>query len=179
MYDDDEEDTSVVETLWTSTLTVFDLGGVIVGRYAGVGGDLSPDGWTEDGKQFSARNLYYYGAHSELVFHVSAWPPESGQLTLHLDALQLRLNDAEGTREFNWTIDDPGWASGQTVAVKLTREDPDAVAAAGPGISVADAQVQEAEGGALSFRVTLAEAQTSAVSVRYATSDGTAVAGSG
>ena len=62
--------------------------------------------------------------------------------------------------------------------MKLTREDPDAVAVAGPGISVADAQVQEAEGAELSFRVTLAAAQAGAVSVRYATSDGTAVAGS-
>ena len=177
VYDDDEADAAAVETLWSSTLTVFDLSGVIVGRYAGVGGDLSPDGWTEDGRQFSARSLYYYGADSRVVFHVSAWPPDSGELTLHLDDLQLRLSDVEGAREFNWQVDDPGWQSGQTVAVTLTREDPDAVAAAGPGISVADAQVQEAEGAALSFRVTLAEAQTSAVSVRYATSDGTASAG--
>ena len=47
----------------------------------------------------------------------------------------------------------------------------------GPGISVADARVQEAAGAELSFRVTLDAAQSSAVSVRYATSDGTAVAG--
>ena len=62
------------------------------------------------------------------------------------------------------------------MAVKLTRTDPDAVAAA-PGLSVADAQVREAEGAALSFRVTLDTAQSSTVSVRYATADGTAVAG--
>ena len=47
----------------------------------------------------------------------------------------------------------------------------------GPGISVADARVQEAAGAELSFRVTLDAAQSSAVSVRYATSDGAAVAG--
>ena len=46
-----------------------------------------------------------------------------------------------------------------------------------PGISVADARVQEAAGAELSFRVTLDAAPSSAVSVRYATANGTAVAG--
>ena len=71
----------------------------------------------------------------------------------------------------------PGWQAGQAVAVKLTRTDPDAAPEAGPGLSVADARVREAEGAALSFRVTLDAAQDSTVSVRYATADGTAVAG--
>ena len=70
------------------------------------------------------------------------------------------------------------WTSTLTVesigGVLLGTTDPDAVVAAGPGVSVADAQVQEAEGAALAFRVTLDTAQTSVVSVRYATSDGTA-----
>ena len=61
--------------------------------------------------------------------------------------------------------------------MKLTREDPDAAVVAGPGLSVADAQVQEAEGAVLSFSVRLDEAPSAAVSVRYATSDGTASAG--
>ena len=49
-------------------------------------------------------------------------------------------------------VDHPGWQAGQAVAVKLTRTDPDA-APDGPGLSVADARVREAEGAALSFRV--------------------------
>ena len=177
VYDNDEAAATAVETLWTSTLTVFDLNGIITGLMDGLGGDLSPDVWTEDGTQFRAEQLYYFSGSSELAFYLSAWPPDSGQLTLHLDDLQLRLSDVEGTHMFTWTVDDPGWVSGQTVVVKLVREDPDAVVSAGPGISVADAQVQEAEGAALAFGVTLAEAQSSAVSVRYATADGTAVAG--
>ena len=178
VYDNDEAASTAVETLWTSTLTVFDLAGIIVGRYEGLGGDLTPDGWSEDGTQFRAEQLYYYSGSSELLFYVSAWPPDSGQLTLHLDDLHLRLSEVVETQMFTWTVDNPGWQEGQTVAVKLTRADPDAAVDAGPGVSVADAQVQEAEGALLAFRVTLAEAQTSAVSVRYATSDGEATAGS-
>ena len=63
--------------------------------------------------------------------------------------------------------------------LRLTRtvagEDQDG--AAGAGVSVADARVNELAGTPLAFQVTLAEAQTAAVSVRYATSDGSAVAG--
>ena len=63
------------------------------------------------------------------------------------------------------------------MAVRLVREDVDAAVDAGPGVLVADATVQEAEGAVLAFEVTLAEAQTSPVSVRYTTADGTAMAG--
>ena len=96
---------------------------------------------------------------------------------LHLDDLQMPLRGSPGVRYFYWVVDHPGWQAGQTVAVKLTRTDPDAVVVTGPGVSVADAQVQEAEGAALSFSVRLDEAQDSTVSVRFATSDGTATAG--
>ena len=49
---------------------------------------------------------------------------------------------------------------------------------AGPvGVSVADARVKEAAGAALAFAVTLSRTATSAFSVDYATSDGTAQAG--
>ena len=177
VYDNDEPASTAAETLWTSTLTVFDLAGIITGLYEGLGGDLSPDGWTEDGRPFRAEQLYYYSGSSELVFDVSAWPPDSGELTLHVGALQLRLSDVAGTHMFTWTVDNPGWQAGQAVAVKLVRATPEAAPDAGPGISVADAQVQEAEGAVLAFEVTLDASQTSAVSVRYATSDGTAEAG--
>ena len=49
---------------------------------------------------------------------------------------------------------------------------------AGPvGISVADARVEEGAGAVLAFAVTLSRAATSAFTVDYATSDGTALAG--
>ena len=61
-----------------------------------------------------------------------------------------------------------------TVAVLLNRQ---GAAPAGPGVSVADATVREAAGAALRFRVTLEQPQATAVSVRYASADGTALAG--
>ena len=47
-----------------------------------------------------------------------------------------------------------------------------------PALSVADAEVEEAEGATLDFTVTLSRALDEAVTVQYATSDGTATAGS-
>ena len=177
VYDNDEATTTTAaETLWTSTLTVESIGGVLFGTVGG-GNALSPEGWSEDGARFRVEQLYYYPQYSELAFAVSAAPPQLGQLTLHLDDVQVQLSGAQSERYFYWTVADPGWQAGQTVAVKLTRTDPDAVAVAGPGLSVADTQVREAEGAVLSFQVTLEEAQASTVSVRYATSDGTATAG--
>ncbi len=178
VFDNDEAAaTAAVETLWTSTLTVHNFRGIIIGRHDGLGGSLSPDGWTEDGVRYSAGDLYFYPGSSELAFATASAPPEPGQLTLHLDDLQLRLDDVEGLNFFVWAVEDPGWQDGQEVAVKLTREDPDSAAATPPGIAVADARVQEADGAVLSFPVTLDSAQSAAVSVRYATSNGTAVAG--
>ena len=173
VYDNDE---ATVETLWTSTMTVQDVAGALLGYVYGSG--LNPNGWTEDGKRFDVDSLRYFAQYRELAFTLSAGPSDPEQLTLHLDDLQVQLGGASGEKFFYWTVDHPGWQEGGTVAVTLTRTDPDATVVAGPGISVADAQVQEAEGAVLAFRVTLAEAQTSAVSVRYATSDVTATAGS-
>ena len=53
-----------------------------------------------------------------------------------------------------------------------------ATVAGPPAISVSDATVQEAEGAALVFTATLSHASSRTVTVDYATSDGTAVAGS-
>ena len=176
VYDNDEAASTASETLWTSTLTVESIGGALLGTVGG-GNALSPDGWSEDGEAFEAEQLYYFAQYSELAFTLSVAPSETGQLTLHLDDLQMPLRGSPGVRYFYWVVDHPGWQVGQMVAVKLTRTDPDAVVAAVPGVSVADAQVQEGEGAVLSFSVSLDEAQGSAVSVRYATSDGTATAG--
>ena len=178
VYDNDEAaTTTAVETLWTSTLIPEDIGGVLLG-YVGGGNALSPDGWSEDGAPFRVEQLYYFPQFAELAFGVSAAPAEVGQLTLHLDDVQVQLSGAARQRNFYWTVADLGWQAGQPVAVKLTREDPDAAVVAGPGLSAADAQVREAEGAVLAFGVTLEAAQPSAVSVRFATSNGTAVSGS-
>ena len=177
MYDNEEAaTTTAVETLWTSTLIPEDIGGALLG-YVGGGNALSPDGWSEDGAPFRVEQLYYFPQFAELAFGVSAAPAEVGQLTLHLDDMQVQLSGAARQRNFYWTVAALGWQAGQPVAVKLTREDPDAAVVAGPGLSAADAQVQEAEGAVLAFGVTLEAAQPSAVSVRYATSNGTAVSG--
>ena len=53
-----------------------------------------------------------------------------------------------------------------------------AIVAGPPAISVSDATVQEAQGAVLEFSVTLSHASSRTVTVDYATSDGTAVAGS-
>ena len=52
-----------------------------------------------------------------------------------------------------------------------------ATVAGPPGLSVADARVEEAAGAALDFAVTLGRASDETVTVDYATSDGTATAG--
>ena len=63
-------------------------------------------------------------------------------------------------------------AAGQPLSHSLSKT------VAGPvGISVADARVDENEGAALSFAVTLSRAASGPVTVEYATSDGTATAG--
>ena len=53
-----------------------------------------------------------------------------------------------------------------------------AIVAGPPAISVSDATVQEAEGAILVFSITLSHASSRTVTVDYATSDGTAQAGS-
>ena len=147
VYDNDEATTTpaTAQTLWTSTLTPEHIGGVLLG-YMGVGSALSSDGWSEDGEQFRVEQLYYFAQYAELAFGVSAAPSEVGQLTLHLDDVQVQLSGAARQRNFYWTVADLGWQAGQAVAVKLTRTDPDAAVTAAPGLSVADAQVQEAQG---------------------------------
>ena len=54
---------------------------------------------------------------------------------------------------------------------------PSVTVAGPPGLSVADAEVEEAAGAALAFAVTLSRPSSGTVTVAYATSDGTATAG--
>ena len=107
VYDNDEAattPTTAVETLWTSTLTVESIGGVLLGTVGG-GNALSPDGWSEDGEPFEVEQLYYFPQYSELAFTLSVAPSETGQLTLHLDDLQVQLRGSPGVRYFYWVVD--------------------------------------------------------------------------
>ena len=184
VHDDDEPVTTTVEALWNTSFVWSTLGNVL---YAGTDAFGSP-GWSEDGRDYRIFYISYNPSSKELWVRLdqnTAGIPEPEELTLQVGSVTL---SPEQVATFaRGLLDDiaivtgveQDWAVGGAVAVRLTRTASTGEAsAAGPGVSVADAQIQEAEGAELSFRVTLAEAQTSAVSVRYATSDGTAVAGS-
>ena len=105
-----------------------------------------------------------------------------GQLALHVGGLTLGAGDAvsafAGAGVARVGDIDSQWQAGEQVRVRLTRSVGDAEpVAAGPGVSVADAQVNEAAGEPLRFRVTLNAPAQSVVSVRYRTADGSARAG--
>ncbi len=184
VYDNDEVASALVKTLWTSTFEW--QGDYGAGWVNADEEDFSSPGWSEDGDDY---RIWYiaYGSSSDELW-VRADPnmraggiPASEELTLQVGQVTVEsagtmAKFARGDIAIVRGIE-PSWAVGEQVQVRLTRTTAGETTVTGPGVSVADAQVQEAEGAVLAFRVTLAEAQTSAVSVRYATSDGTATAG--
>ena len=185
VYDNDEVASASVKTLWTSTLEwQGDYGAGWVNANAE---DFSSPGWSEDGNECRIWYIAYGAATRELWLRVNSDRCEGGitepeTLTLHVGGVIVGSGD--GLSNFARrnigivTGVEADWTPGEQVQLRLTRTEAGETVASGPGISVADAQVHEAEGAVLSFRVTLDAAQTSTVSVRYATSDGTAVAGS-
>ena len=97
---------------------------------------------------------------------------------MHAGDLAIDLpEDSGGNASFTFEEIDVAWTEGDTVAVRLTGTEGGGESTAAPGVAVADARVREAGGAVLSFQVTLDAAQASAVSVRYATANGTAVSG--
>ena len=184
VYDNDEVASAPVKTLWTSTVEW--QGDYGAGWVNANEEDFSSPGWSEDGHDY---RIWYiaYGSSSDELW-VRADPnmraggiPASGDLTLQVGHVTVgpagaMAKFARGDIVIVRGIEQ-SWAVGEQVQVRLTRTTAGETTVTGPGVSVADAQVQETEGAVLAFRVTLAEAQTSAVSVRYATSDGTATAG--
>ena len=107
---------------------------------------------------------------------------EPGELMLHIGGLAVGPGPALSAfaRAAIGKLGGVGspWEVGEPVTVRLTRSAGDGEAApAGPGFSVADAQVNESSGAPLRFRVRLDAAAESTVSVRYRTSNGTAHAG--
>ena len=165
---------AVIE-VWSGDLAVADFG--TDGGY----GTASADGFSnaQGSAAVQMRWLWYWAPERTLYMALARPLADSAELTLHLGDVTVALADGGSGNSFTWTGVDLDWAGGETVAVRLTKEGDGAVETpSGAAVSVADAQVREAAGAVLAFRVRLNAAQTTAVSVRYATSDGTAAAGS-
>ena len=182
VFDDDETPQAAGVELWSTTMTWTNLGNNWFGGFADA---FSNPAWSEDGRDFRIWFISYdAGAREFSMSHdgTSGAIAEPGQLTLHVGALAVGPGQAMSTfaRAGYATVRDVDsqWQVGEQVTVRLMRtSDEAAPAPAGPGLSVADAQVNEAAGAPLRFRVTLDAPAQSTVSVRYRTANGTAVAG--
>ena len=167
--DDEAQEVPDSVTLWSAELTVGSEEGVL--GYVGEG-TLSPDRWTEADAEHAVEQLSYAAARSEVVLRLSAQPARPSELTLHLGEEALPLAEADGEAAFTWSARELEWEEGGRVAVRLVRTPVDAQ----PALAVADASVREAAGAALAFLVSLSAPADGAVTVDYATADGTAVA---
>ncbi|MBA8804503.1 hypothetical protein FB382_002794 [Nocardioides ginsengisegetis] len=99
----------------------------------------------------------------------------AGQTTGHIDVPVLSDTVNEPDETLTVTLTSPGYGTlgDDSATGTITNDD------AEPAVSVGDAQVSEGNSGAtLSFPVTVANPSSQAVTVHYATSDGTAKAGS-
>ena len=166
-------ETPAETVLWSATLAVVDYENGTIGS-AGAEGLANEAG----SAGLAAKWLWYYTPERKLRLAFGQGVAGVGDLTLHLGDVTLGFPaGSEGSSGFTWADVDLDWAHGDTLAVRVTRA-AGVEAPAAPGVSVADAQVREAAGAVLAFRVTLDGRQGSAVSVRYATSNETAAAGS-
>ena len=182
VFDDDAAPRAAAVELWSTTMTWTDIGNNWFGGFADA---FSNPGWSEDGQDFRIWFISYdAGARELLMMHDGSGGPiaEPGQLALHVGGLTVgpgeTMSEFAGAGYARLGGVGSQWQVGEQVTVRLTRtSDEAAPAPAGPGLSVADAQVNEAAGAPLRFRVTLDVPAESTVSVRYRTSDGTAQAG--
>ena len=184
VFDDDAAAQAAVE-LWSTTMTWTDLGNNWFGGFADA---FSNPGWSEDGQDFRIWFISYDAGSRKLsMAHDGSGGviAEPGQLTLHVGGLEVGPGEAlsalsafAGAGVGRVGGVDAQWNVGGQVTVRLARASGDAEAApAGPGFSVADAQVNETSGAPLRFRVTLDAPAQSTVSVRYRTANGTARSG--
>ena len=184
VYDDDATATgeATVTTLWSTTLEWADWNGNVIANAA----DFTNAGWSEDGSDFKVWYFAYDSWDGTLWLRLNSSRsggdiPRAGELTLHVGDETVEAGDAlsdfAAGRIGTVSGLDEDWEEGDRVSVRLTRTVAAETTVSLPGLSVVDAQVREADGAALPFVVTLGDVQTSAVSVRYATSDGTATAG--
>ena len=171
VLDDDRSGAVTRTVLWSADFTVVDYE---TGAIGAATADLFANNAGTEGLE--GRELWYFTPTRKLKLKVSADIDDVTGATLEIGALSLALaKDSEGSPSFTFDDVDIAWTDAETVSVQLVRT---TEAQAPPaGVSVADASAGEAPGATLDFRVTLDAAQTSAVSVRYATSDGTASAG--
>ena len=169
VFDDDEAPSRSTVTLWSGEMEVESYGGWL----GALGYALNGNGWSENGIDYAIDHIIYVS--DELLVGFTTAPEDVDGLTVRLGEVELALAGAGSGASYSWSNVELGWEAGMTVPLRLTRRTEAPVA--GPGVSVADARVREAEGASLKFRVTLDTPQASTVSVRYATSDGTAVAG--
>ena len=184
VYDNDKVVSTSVKTLWTSTIEWQDDYGN--GWVNANEEDFSSPGWSEDGQACRIWYIAYGSASREMWLRVNSdfcadGISEPETLTLQVGGVTVGPGDALSNFARRGigiaTGVEANWTAGEQIQLRLTRTEAGQTVSSGPGISVEDAQVREAEGAALAFRVTLDAAQSSAVSVRYATSDGTATAG--
>ena len=182
VFDDDDAAAPPATEVWSSTLAWTDLGNNWFGGFAEA---FSDPEWSEGGQDFRIWYIAYDAGARELsMAHrgVDGVIGEPGQLALNVGGLTLGAGNAlsafarAGVARAGGI--DSQWRAGEQVRVRLTRTVGEAEpVAAGPGLSVADAEVNESAGVPLRFRVTLDAPAQSAVSVRYRTADGSARAG--
>ena len=182
VFDNDAATQATAVALWSTTMTWNDLGN---NWYGGFADAFSNPGWSEDGQDFRIWYIAYSAGESELMMmHDGSGggiaAPE--QLTLHVGGFTVGSGEALSNfaRASLGKVGstDNAWQTGDQVSVRLTRTAGDSgTAHGGLRFSVADAQVNEASGAPLRFRVTLDAPAQSTVSVRYRTVNGTAVAG--
>ncbi len=185
VFDDDTAppgQQEAVETLWSTTMRWADVG---YGWYGGYAEAFDEPAWTEDGKTFRIWFIDYHKPRRELRI---AQDGSGGRIA---DPEELSLQIGGYTVEDQAVTEFAGvrtgmvrrirsqWTAGEEIEIRLTRRTGETqTTPAAPGVSVADAQVNEASGTPLRFTLRLAEPSQTTVSVRYATSDGTARAGS-
>ena len=171
-----------VRTLWSTTMTWQDVGH---GWYGGYDTVFADPEWTEDGTTYRIWYIDYHKPRRELRFTHDG----SGGRIRNPDELSLRIGGYTvgpgeamtafaGARTGTVSDIDSHWSAGEEIAIELVRRTlPTQTAQSVPVVTVADVRVTEAPGASVDFTVTLSPAPTSAVTLRYATADGSARAG--
>ena len=144
--------------IWSADMTVVDYE---TGAIGAASADLFAN--VESGDGLAARELWYFTPARKLRLKFDESLDDVTGLTLEVGGLSLALaEESGGSPSFTWEDVDVEWSDGDTVAVRLTRT----------------SEAEEPSAGVvLAFRMTLDAQQSAAVSVRYATADGTAMAG--
>ena len=110
-----------ISVLWEAALTV-GSDGTGLGYFAGSYGALSPAQFSIGSTARGVQRIVH--SQGSLVFGLAAGvEPLPGGLVLHLDAAAFDLDETSGNTDdirFAWDSADPGWAVGDTVAVRLT-----------------------------------------------------------